>query len=125
MEGIHFITILAIAQYLYFGMLVGRARGRYGVKAPATHGHEQFERALRVQSNTMELLVAFLPALFIAAVYWSHWLVVSLGIVYLIGRFMYQRSYVANPDSRAPGFLLSIAPVFVLLLMALLGVIFD
>lgn len=125
MEGIHFIVILAIAQYLYFGFLVGRARSRYGIKAPATGGHEMFDRALRIQQNTMEVLVAFIPALYVAADYWSHWLVVIIGTVYLVGRMIYQRSYLAAPDSRATGFLLSIVPVFLLLLLGLLGVIFD
>lgn len=37
-------------------MQVARARGRYGVKAPAVVGHELFERAYRVQMNTLDTL---------------------------------------------------------------------
>lgn len=124
MEWVHFIALLAIIQYLYFGFQVGRARDRYGIKAPAISGSEEFERFYRVQSNTLEVLVAFLPALYIAADEWSTTLVGLIGLVYLVGRFIYARSYVANPASRATGFLLSVGPIFVLLLMGLLGVIF-
>ncbi|MDO5101338.1 MAG: MAPEG family protein [Lautropia sp.] len=125
MEGIHFIVILAIAQYLYFGFQVGRARSQYDIKAPAVGGHEMFDRALRIQQNTMEVLVAFIPALYVAAAYWPHWLVVIIGTVYLVGRMIYRHNYLIAPDSRATGFLLSIVPVFLLLLLGLLGVIFG
>lgn len=124
MAGVHFIAILAVAQYCYFGLLVGRARDKYGIKAPAVTGHEQFERVLRVQLNTLEQLVAFLPAFYIAAYYWSNWIVLPLGVLYLLGRMLYLRSYLNTPDSRAPGFLLTVVPTFLLLAFGLLGVIF-
>lgn len=124
MEWVDFIAVLAVIQYLYFGFQVARARDRYGIKAPAISGNDEFERIYRVQANTMEMLVAFLPALYIAADEWSTTLVGLIGLVYLAGRFIYARSYVSNPSSRATGFLLSAVPIMVLLLMALLGVIF-
>ena len=42
---------------------VGRARGLYGIKAPAVTGHEMFERAYRIQMNTLENAVLVLPTL--------------------------------------------------------------
>ena len=97
MEWVDFIALLAVIQYLYFGFQVARARDRYGIKAPAISGNDEFERIYRVQANTMEMLVAFLPALYIAAAEWSTTLVGLIGLVYLAGRFIYVRSYVANP----------------------------
>jgi glutathione S-transferase len=70
MNYVDLIAVLAIIQLIFFGVLVGRARGLYGIKAPAVSGHEMFERAYRVQMNTLELMVVFLPALFIASKYW-------------------------------------------------------
>ncbi|MDO4905118.1 MAG: MAPEG family protein [Lautropia sp.] len=124
MDGIHFVAILAVVQYLYFGFLVGKARSKYHIKPPAVGGNEHFERALRVQLNTLEQLVAFLPALYIAAYYWSNWIVLPLGILYLVGRMFYQTSYTTTPDSRAPGFLLTVVPTMLLLAFGLLGVLF-
>lgn len=119
MNLVDIVAMLALLQFLFFGSLVGQARGRYGVHAPAVTGHEQFERLYRVQMNTLELLVPFLPALYVAARYWPAWIVASTGAVYLVGRFVYWRAYVSAPASRGLGFLLSIAPVFALALGAL------
>ena len=66
MTFIDIVAMTAVLQYLVFGGLVSRARTRHGIKAPAITGHPQFERVHRVHVNTLELLVAFLPALYAA-----------------------------------------------------------
>lgn len=121
MHYVELVALLAVAQYLFFGAMVGRARGRYGVKAPAVSGHEGFERAYRVQMNTLELLVALLPALFVAARFWPAAWVAGIGAVHLVGRFIYWRAYVSAPSSRGLGFVLSMLPVTLLVLMGLAG----
>ena len=123
MNYVHIVAVLAVLQFFLFGILVGRARARYGVKAPATSGSEPFERAFRVQMNTLEQLVGFLPALLIAGLYWPNAIIAGIGTVYLIGRFLYRQLYLANPANRSPGFLLTVIPTFVLLAAALLGAI--
>jgi uncharacterized MAPEG superfamily protein len=107
---------LALLQYLLFGVAVGGARGRYGVKAPATTGHETFERYYRVQMNTLELLVVFLPALPLFAYYVSVRWAAVLGLVYVVGRFVYFFAYVKDPARRGLGYVVSYVPVAVLLL---------
>lgn len=119
MNYVDVVAMLALIQFLFFGALVGKARAQYGVKAPAVSGDEQFERVYRVQMNTLELLVPFLPALYVATRYWPAWVVAAIGAVYLVGRVIYWRAYVAAPATRGLGFALSIAPIFVLVLGAL------
>ena len=121
MNYLDLVAVLAILQLVFFAVLVGRARGRYGVKAPAVSGHESFERAYRVQMNTLELMVAFLPVLFIAAKYWPPAHVAGVGAVYLLGRLIYWRSYVAAPASRGLGFALSMFPILALLIGGIAG----
>lgn len=121
MNHVDLVALLAITQLVFFSVLVGRARGRYGIKAPAVSGHEGFERAYRVQMNTLELMVAFLPALFIAAKYWPQAWVAAVGAVYLLGRILYWRSYVTSPASRGPGFVLSMFPILALVIGGLAG----
>jgi glutathione S-transferase len=119
------LTILALLQFLLFSFLVGRARGQYKIKAPACTGHEVFERYFRVHMNTMELLVMLLPLLWIAAAFRlvaDYWLAL-LGIVYLIGRFIYLRSYVADPARRSAGFGMSSLPVLILFVIDIIGAI--
>ncbi len=121
MHYVHIVALLAILQFIYFSILVGQARGKYGIKAPAMTGNEHFERAARVQMNTLEQLVCFLPALLIAAVYWSPVYVAALGVVYLVGRAIYQRAYVADPAKRGLGFMLTFMPTVLLALAGLVG----
>lgn len=116
MHYVDLVALLAIAQFIFFGVQVAQARGRYGVKAPAVVGHELFERAYRVQMNTLELLVALLPLLYIAARYWPDAYVAVVGAVYLVGRLLYWRSYTRAPASRTLGFVISMTPIMVLLL---------
>lgn len=123
MHYVHIVALLAIVQFIYFGILVGQARGKYGIKAPAMTGNEHFERAARVQMNTLEQLVGFLPALLIAAVYWPPVYVAAVGVVYLVGRVLYQRAYVADPAKRGPGFGLSFLPTTLLILAGLVGAV--
>ena len=120
---VNLVTLLALVEYLAFGVLVGRARGLYNVHAPATSGHELFDRWFRVHYNTLELLIMFVPALWIAAMYWNPLWMAGVGAVYLIGRILYLQGYVRDPKARSTGFLLSIAPIVILVLAALAGVV--
>lgn len=115
------LAMAAVLQYLVFGALVGRARVKTGLKAPAVTGNEVFERHYRVQMNTLELLVPLLPAAYASAHYWPATFVAGALAVFIVGRLLYFRAYIANPASRAPGFMLSMLPVLVLTLAALGG----
>jgi uncharacterized MAPEG superfamily protein len=121
MHSVYVILALALAQYMYFAFAVGGARVRYGVKAPSTTGHEMFERYYRVQMNTLEQLVVFVPALLVFAQYFDARIAAALGALYLGGRFLYFRSYVRDPAKRGPGFGLSFLPIVVLLIGGLTG----
>jgi len=121
MNWIDLVTGLALLQFVVFALQVGKARGTYGVKAPATTGNEIFERYYRVQMNTLELLVVFVPSLWMAAKYWSPGWLAALGFVYLVGRILYFKSYIKDPSSRSIGFGLSFIPTTILLLAAIIG----
>ena len=54
---------IALLEYFATAFLCGKARVRYGIAAPATTGDPTFERYFRVQQNTMEQLILFLPAI--------------------------------------------------------------
>ncbi len=122
MKWLDLVTVLAIGQYVWFGVLVGQARGRYGVHAPAVSGHDIFERYYRVHMNTLELLVGLVPAMYLAARYWSPVWVAAAGWVYIVGRFIYLRAYVADPKSRSLGYALSALPLLGLLIAVVAGV---
>ncbi|HEX3862304.1 MAG TPA: MAPEG family protein [Stellaceae bacterium] len=117
--------VLALALVLYVGVFlaVGRARLRYGIKAPAVTGAPEFERAFRVQQNTMEQLVWFIPSLWLFALYVSPLWAGLIGLVWIAGRAYYARSYYRDPDSRGPGFGIGFVSSAILLGGALIGVV--
>ena len=115
MAPVAIIVVLALLQYIYFSLQVGKARGTYEVSAPAVSGHPIFERHYRVQMNTLEQLIVFIPAVFLFGYYGSAMVAAALGAVYLVGRFLFASSYVADPAKRSLGFMLSFLPTVVLL----------
>jgi glutathione S-transferase len=123
MPLVQIVLTLALVQFLFFCFAVGKARGTYKVAAPATTGNEMFERYFRVQMNTLELLVIFIPSTLISAQYFGAYVVAGLGVIYLIGRMIYFTNYVKDPKSRSMGYGLSALPVLVLLAGALVGAV--
>ena len=123
MAWIAVVAALALVEYVVFGLQVGQARGRYGVKAPATTGHELFERTYRVQQNTAEQLVLFLPSLYLFAVYVSPRIGALLGLAFVVGRALYARGYVTDPEKRGLGFGIGFLATLALLLGGLIGAV--
>jgi glutathione S-transferase len=110
MEAVVIVTVLALMQYMFFGIQVGGARQKYGVKAPATSGDPEFERINRVHQNTLEQLIVLIPALWMYAHYVNPLWGAGIGVVYLIGRFIYRAEYTKDPATRTLGFSLSFLP---------------
>lgn len=123
MPYVDIVTALALMQFIYFGANVAGARGKYGVKAPATSGNAIFERHFRVQQNTLEVLVVMIPVLYVFSRYFNPLWAAALGVVYLIGRQVYASSYVKDPAKRGPGYGLTVLPLLILLAGAVGGAI--
>jgi len=121
MAYVDIVTTLALLQFIVFLMQVARARGKYGVLAPATTGNEIFERHFRVQQNTLEQLILFVPGLYLFAHYFNPLWAAGLGVIYLIGRQVYSASYVNDPKTRSAGFGLTFLPTIVLIVGGLIG----
>ena len=123
MALVHLTIALALLEFLVFGWAVGRARDKYQVKAPATSGNPVFERYYRVHMNTLEQLIVFIPSVLIFARYINVYVAAGLGALFIIGRAVYFRGYVAAPEKRHVGFTLSAIPNVALLLGAIFGAI--
>jgi glutathione S-transferase len=123
MAYIDIVTALALLQFIYFGFQVGGARTKYQVKAPAVTGNEIFERYFRVEQNTLEQLIVFIPGLYLFSHYFNPLWAAGLGVVYLIGRQVYFMGYVKDPAKRGPGFGLSFLPTVALAAGGLIGAV--
>ena len=117
------VTLLALLLYMVMSMVAGQARARYRIKAPAITGHEQFERAYRVQMNTVEQMVFFLPALWLYAVLLSDKGAAVGGLIWIVGRAVYAASYLAAPEKRGPGMGISMLAQIGLFLGAAYGLV--
>jgi hypothetical protein len=122
-EPVAIVTALVLLEYFWIVWQTGQARGKYGVPAPAMSGHPIFERWLRVQLNTVEQLVIFLPALWMFALYVHATVAAALGLGFLVGRYLFARGYVEDPAKRGPGFIVTLASSMTLLVGGLIGAI--
>jgi glutathione S-transferase len=113
------VAMLALVEYVVFVWLAGQARDN--IAAPATTGHPDYERKFRVQENTIEQLVIFLPALYFFAQFVDPTAASALGLVFIVGRALYARAYIVGPANRGPGFLLTFGTNVILLVGGLVG----
>jgi glutathione S-transferase len=123
MLWIALVVLLSLLEFMAFGMLVGRARARYKIPAPATSGEPVFERTFRVHYNTLELLVVFIPSIWLFGMYLNPRWGALIGVVFLVGRALYAAGYIRAPEKREVGAILSFASVSVLLIGAIVGVV--
>ncbi len=101
------VTLATLALSFATAAIVGKARVKYGIKAPATIGHELFERA----------------ALWLCALYFGPLTATTLGALWLVGRIWYAAAYLREPKSRGNGFVLAYAAWGGLMLAASWGVL--
>ena len=117
------ITLGAVVLMFVMAANVGRARGKYGIPAPATGGNPDFERVFRVQMNTLENAMMFLPALWVYAAFVSEVWAAAIGVTWLVARVWYAISYQKAAGLRGPAFVLSMLCVTVLTLGGAWGII--
>ena len=125
MEYTALIILVALAQYLFFTFRVGAKRTKHEVHAPKIAGDETWERLFRVQQNTMEQLIIFVPAMIVFSMYLSSKWVVVPGVLFIVARQMYSYEYINKPNSRVPGMALTLLANVVLLVGALIGLVLQ
>jgi glutathione S-transferase len=106
-------TLGMVGVYVWTMVLIGPARRKHGVKAPATTGPDDFNRVYRAHVNTLEQLVMMLPVLWVfASVVGDRWAAL-LGLVWIIGRIVYVLGYTSAANKRGTGFMIGLAALAV------------
>ena len=116
-------TVLAILISVGTGILVARVRRRVNIFPPVMTGAPELDRAVRVQGNTLEQFVLFVPSLWLAALYFQGWIPPIIGLVWCVGRIVYAAGYIADANRRHVGFLICILSIFALVILAAIGII--
>lgn len=119
------VTLLALLVYFWMSLQVGGARKKSGINPPTMTGDPLLERAVRVQSNTLEWLPIFLVSLWLFAIYCSELVAACVGIVWIIGRLIYSVGYMADPAKRSTGFLIQFLTSAILLFGALGKIVYS
>jgi glutathione S-transferase len=117
------VTLLAVALYFYFATRVAVARGRFGVRHPATTGNPEFERIFRAHVNMLEWMPTFLVPLWLCAIYFSDTVAAVLGLVWIVGRALYFAGYSRAVEKRLPGFFIQSTVCLLLFIGAAYGVV--
>jgi len=125
MHSVALIILLALLEFMVFGGIVGYGRKKYGIKPPATSGHEVFDRIFRVHYNTMEQLIVFIPSIYFFGLYISTLWATILGAVYLAGRVLYAVGYIKDPKKREFGSILGSIGTVIPFFGALYGAIMS
>ena len=123
MELVYVTILLALLEYVVMGALVGRARAKYGIHAPAMTGHPEFERTNRVHVNTLENLIIFIPAVWIFATYVSVRWAAILGFVFVAARVVYAVGYLKAAEKRGIGAGVTGIVAIVLVVGGLIGLV--
>jgi uncharacterized membrane protein YecN with MAPEG domain len=116
------ITTLALFVYLFLTVNVSRARTKYKIPPPGTTGDPTFERILRVQNNTSEQLIIFLPLLWIFSIYIDPIWGAIVGAIWIVGRILFAWGYYQAAEKRIIGFAINSLSLTVLLFGSLIGV---
>lgn len=119
------VSALALLQFMWFSVQVGSMREKHSVKAPAMSGPPEFERMMRVQQNTLEQLMVFLPALWMHAYVVNPQWAAGIGLVFIVGRFIYRAAYVKDPAGRSLGFMTGLVATATLLIWALVSAVMN
>ncbi len=123
MQFTAWVCIASLFTYAWMGRNVGVARVKYDVKAPEMNGPPEFMYAQRVQANTVEQMLLFLPALWMCALYLGDLWAAAGGVLWIIGRIMYALAYYKDPSKRGPGFATTLTASILLLIGAGVGLV--
>ena len=118
------VTLASLLVYFWMVMGVGAARRKSSIDAPTMTGDPGLERAVRIQTNTLEWLPVFLPSLWLCHIFWQPQdqtgiIVAAIGVVWIVGRILYALGYAKDPSRRELGFMVQLVATAILLFGAL------
>lgn len=118
-------TLGCVALFFYTGFACGKQRAKHDVPPGTVEGPEEFKRHYRSQANLLEALVMYLPSAWLFGMYGSPPAAGVLTLVFLGGRVMYHRAYVADPATRTMPFVVGIGSTALAWIAALISILIS
>lgn len=126
MEIIAIVSLLIFIQYTWFSTQVGLAHGKTKIPAPKMTGDIYLEKRVRIQGNTLEQMITFVPAMWMFATYVRVDVAAVLGVAFIVGRQLFAWGYMKDEATkRAPGFLITFFAGVIAILGALGGAAYS
>jgi glutathione S-transferase len=123
MQWTAWTTLACMIMYVWIFFNVGRARIKYKVLAPSMDGPKEFLSANRVQVNTVEQMILFLPLLWLCATFLSDRVAAAAGAIWVLGRVFYALGYYSAPSKRVTGYAISTVANLTLLIGSIGGLL--
>ncbi|XP_023133651.1 microsomal glutathione S-transferase 2 [Amphiprion ocellaris] len=117
------VTLMSATHMGYLARRVGWSRIALKIMPPVVTGPPEFERTFRAHQNCVEFYPIFLVVLWSCSTFFSELVAAVGGLVYMVARQMYFNGYVKSTKKRLPGFILTLAVLFTLSLLASIGVL--
>ena len=117
------VTLAALAVYLWTGINVARARTTHKIAAPAMDGPLEFQSTLRVQANTLEQLPLVLAPLWMCAWFLGDGWAAAGGLLWCVARVIYAIGYYRAPAKRELGFILGMVASALLIVGTITGLL--
>ena len=116
-------TLAALLVYFWTAFNVAKAHAKYKVSAPVMDGPPEFNRIMRVQANTVEQIVMFLPALWMCAYFLGDRWAALGGVLWCVGRIAYALGYYRDAAKRSTGFGITMFATFALMIGTIVGLV--
>jgi glutathione S-transferase len=115
--------VAALFVYGWISINVGRARAQFGVPAPQSGGHPEFDKRYRVQVNTVEQSVLLIPGVLLGTPVLGDLFAGTLVAIWTVGRILFALAYYKDPAKRGPGFAMTFIPGLMLVIAAAKGAV--
>ena len=119
------VSVISLLVYYFTVFIAGMARVRFKVDAPSHDGPPEYLRFVRAHQNTAEHLILFLPALWLFTTFGSAVWAALIGAVWPVGRLMYALGYYQAAEKRTLGLIVSMLPIYILVLGSLIAILMQ
>ena len=117
------VTVFSSLFTFYLAYNTGMTRMKHKEPPYETTKSKEVMIANRAHMNTIEMMVVYLPILWVATVFGPTAIVSWVGVIWFVSRVWYALGYLKDPKKRQTPFMIGMACIAVTAILGLYGVI--